>query len=670
MSYKHGYKEECRHKEDCADKDINPHIHSACGCAACSCTAHMLQEAEEEGRRADDGFHREIIFLAAAGAIFFAAFAAEELHLFRDERLHSLLHIIFAILYIATGWPVLKTACTALLSGDLFNEFTLMGGATLAAFAIGETCETVGVMLFYRIGEAFQERAASNSRRAIKALMARKPSVARVVEDCMVKETALQTLKKGDVVQVLPCEVIPIDGRVISGEARIDRSPITGETSPSAVRTGDGVLGGSVSLDGLLLSEATGTYNDSAAARMDETVRNAMKRKATAERFITRFAKWYTPAVFFLSAAVMLLPPLTGHGDWREWIYRGLVMLVISCPCALVISIPLGYFGGIGAASKRGILVKGADVFDALGKVKIAVFDKTGTLTYGRFKVSKVMPAEGVTSEELLQTAAMAECGSLHPFAKAVADAAGAKPTPKGAAITRFPGKGVTCSFKGDTIISGNETFLAEHGATFPRADGHDTVAYVMKNERFLGAIAAGDVLRPESAQAVRNLKKLGIKGVYMLTGDRRETAAQTAKELGLDGWRAELQPGSKDEALREICGGDAKKAVYVGDSVSDGPVLVASEAGIAMGGFGSRAAEAADAVILGDSPAKVTDLMRIAKKTRAIVWENVALALGVKGAFLALGASGHAGLWEAVFADVGVALLAILNATRAARLK
>ena len=667
-AHEHGH----GHTHDCGHEHHHAHGHDdGCCCASCHAAERIFQETEEDERRAGAEFRREITFLAVTGAIFFAAFAVEELHLFHDESTHTLLHAVFAVLYVITGWPVLRTAFRALLRGDFFNEFTLMGGATLAAFAIGETCETVGVMLFYRLGEAFQERAASNSRRSIKALLAEKPVTARLVKDGETIEKDPQEIKKGDVVQVLPGEIIPIDGVIVGGESQLDCSAITGESMPVPVKPGAQVHGGALSLDGLLLVEAAGPFEDSTIARMLEMVQNAVERKAPTERFITKFAKWYTPAVFFAAAAVMLASRFAGGADWHESIYRGLVLLVISCPCALVISIPLGYFGGIGAASKHGILVKGANVFDALGKVESAVFDKTGTLTYGRFRVSNVTPAEGVTREELLSTAALAESGSPHPVARAIAEAAGAKLAPEGASITQLPGRGMVCKINGDTIISGNAALLEEYGVTPPPVDEHGTVAYVMKNGRYLGVITAADAVRPESAEAVKELRALGIKGVYMLTGDREETAARVAKELSLDGWRAELLPGDKVNALREICGGDTKKTASAGAGVKCAPALETPETGLGVGGSGSRVAvEAADAVILDDSPAKVADLLRIAKKTRAIVWQNVALALGVKGVFLVLGASGHAGLWEAVFADVGVALMAILNATRATRLK
>ena len=667
---------ECHEDCGCAacaqDQGAHHHVHgheSGCGCAACHAVDDIFSENEEDEKKAQSEFRREATFLAVAGAVFVPTLICEAL--FPDVAPEWLFNAVFAVLYLLTGVPVLKIALKALLRGDVFNEFTLMGGATLAALAIGEMSESVGVMLFYRLGEAFQERASSNSRRSIRALLAQKPMTARVVTEDGTVEKDPKEIVKGDVVRVMPGEIVPIDGRVVSGTSQIDMSAITGESMPVAVRRGSEVHGGTLSLDGLLTVEAAGPFEDSTIARMLEMVQNAVARKSPTERFITRFSKWYTPAVFFMAAAVMLLPPLLGFGAWREWIYRGLVLLVISCPCALVISIPLGYFGGIGAASKNGILVKGANVFDAVGRVDTAVFDKTGTLTYGKFRLVKIMPAAGIEERTVLSAAALAENGSTHPVAKSITAAAADVSAPEGASITQLPGKGMLFKNEGDTIVAGNAALLSEFGVAAPAVAEHGTVVHVMKNGKYLGALVVADELRPDAAKTISELRMQGIKGVYMLTGDREETAADVAKELRLDGYRAELLPGDKVEALKELCGGDTKRTVYVGDGINDGPVLVTSETGIAMGGFGSQVAvEVADAVILDDSPSKVVGLLRIAKKTRAIVWENVFLALGVKLVFLIFGVAGLAGLWEAVFADVGVALMAILNSARATRIK
>lgn len=663
-----------QHHDHCCGHDEHAHHHvhghdNSCACASCHALDRVFLENEEDEKNERIGFRREITFLASSGLIFAAALVFEEIA--PDFAPEWLFMAVFAALYLVTGLPVLKTAFRSLFRGDVFNEFTLMGGATLAALAIGEMSEAVGVMLFYRLGEAFQERASSNSRRSIKALLAQKPMTARIITENGTVEKDPVEIARGDVVQVYPGEIIPIDGHVINGSSNIDCSAMTGESIPVPAAVGSEVHGGTLSLDGLLMIEAAGPFKDSTIARMLEMVQNAVERKAPTERFITRFSKWYTPAVFFMAAAVMSLPPLFGYGNWHEWIYRGLVLLVISCPCALVISIPLGYFGGIGAASKNGILVKGANVFDAVGNVETAVFDKTGTLTYGRFKLSGIHPSAGTTAEELLRTAALAENGSTHPVARAVMEAAGGLPVEDGAEIAQIPGKGMIYRRGGDTVASGNEALMAEFGIKPNEVREEGTVAHVMKNCVYLGYITVSDSVRPESQETVEELRRLGIKGVYMLTGDRKETAEKVAEKLKLDGFKAELLPGDKVEALKEICRGDTKKTIYIGDGINDGPVLVTSETGIAMGGFGSKVAvEAADAVILDDSPAKVAKLLRIAKKTRAIVWENVVMALGVKGIFLIFGIAGLAGLWEAVFADVGVALLAILNATRATRLK
>ena len=399
------------------------HNEGECSCCSCSANENIFCECEEDENEERAAFSRELKFLSAAGIIFFLLLITEEFYL--DSVNKVLLSSAFIALYMVCGLPVLRSALRAISKLDIFNEFTLMGAATLSAVAIGEMSEAVGVMLFYRLGEAFQERASSGSRRSIKALLASKPLSARVLKDGEAIEVDPKEIVRGDIIQVMPGEMIPIDGIIRSGASDIDSSSMTGESVPVHAVQGDPVHGGTLALDGLLTIEAAGPFEDSTIARMLEMVQNAAARKSPTERFITRFAKWYTPAVFAIASMVAFIPPLTGHGELREWFYRGLVLLVISCPCALVISIPLGYFGGIGSASKRGILVKGANVFDALAKVTTAIFDKTGTLTYGRFKVTKVVPSEGTAREELLKAAASAESGSTHPLAAAVREAAG-----------------------------------------------------------------------------------------------------------------------------------------------------------------------------------------------------------------------------------------------------
>ncbi len=644
----------------------DPHEHH-CSCCSGSAEEDIFCESEEEAGEERAEYLKEIKLLSVSGILFVLLLTAEELFPWMIGPL--ILKSAFIALYLICGVPVLRSALHAISRFDIFNEFTLMAAATLAALAIGEMSEAVGVMLFYRIGEAFQERAASGSRRSIKALLAAKPLSARVLRNGEETEIDPKEIIRGDIVRVKPGEMIPIDGIIRSGASDIDSSPMTGESIPRHATVGESVYGGTLSLDGLLTVEAAGPYEDSTISRMLEMIQNAVSRKSPTERFITKFAKWYTPAVFAIAAAVALVPVLAGYGEFREWIYRALVLLVISCPCALVISVPLGYFGGIGSASKKGILVKGANVFDSLGRVTTAVFDKTGTLTYGRFSVAKTVPSPGSSAKDLLLAAAAAEAGSAHPVAAAIRQAAGETDTVPDAVLKQVSGKGMVLSAGGSVIAAGNSALMADHGITTEEISDPGSIVHVMKDGIYLGYIVLSDTPREGSKKAILELRKEGISGVYMLTGDRENAAALISEELGLDGYRFGLMPEDKVAALKEICGGNTEKTIYVGDGINDGPVLVTSETGIAMGGLGSKlAVEAADAVILDDSPLKVAELLRIAKRTRAIVRQNIFMALGVKAIFLIGGAAGVAGLWEAVFADVGVALLAILNATRASR--
>lgn len=655
-------------QSDCCEQACSE-THSDSDGPSCACCGEhdVFSESAEVEAEEQDEFRKEIRFLSITGAIF-------ALLLIFEGQIENIAGVymttaLFVALYLTVGIPVLKDAFKLVTRFDLFNEFTLMSGATIAAIGIGEMSEAVGVMLFYRLGEAFQERAASQSRRSIKSLLAQKPMTARVVRDDIESSVNPQDIVKGDVVKVLPGETIPIDGTVISGSSQVDSSAMTGESIPISVGNGDTVRGGTLSLDGLLMIEATGPFQDSTIAKVLEMVQNAVARKSPTERFITKFSKWYTPTVFFIAAAVAVVPPLLGFGAFRDWLYKGLVMLVISCPCALVISIPLGYFGGIGAASKRGILVKGANVFDALSKVTTAVFDKTGTLTYGIFEVDAIVPANGVTKETLLEMAAQVEAASNHPIAKSIVRAAPGASLPKNATVTQVPGKGMLLENDGEVVAVGNAALLADLGVHIQETGTRGTLVYVSKNGEYQGFITVADKIREESASAIKELKEYGIGKTYMLTGDNEETAKNVAGELGIDAYRAALLPDGKVGALEEISAGNNEQTIFVGDGVNDGPVLVSAGVGVAMGGLGSQVAvEVADAVILDDSPRKVPELLKISKKTRTIVWQNIVLALGVKTLFMIFGVAGIAGLWEAVFADVGVALLAILNATRASR--
>lgn len=599
--------------------------------------------------------------------------------------------LFFGVPYVLCGFPVLRKAFLNIRNGDFFTEYTLMGGATMAAAAIGELPEAVGVMLFYCIGEAVQERAAGNSRRSIKALLAARPSIAHVLIDAeaggsgqeSVRDVAPESLLLGARILVKPGEKIPLDGVVLSGTSQVDTSPLTGEPVPVRVDVGKTVFAGTVNLESALTMEVTALYENSSVARILELVERATANKAPVERFITRFARYYTPAVVLAAVLVALLPPLMGLGTFQEWLYRALVLLVISCPCALVISIPLGYFGGIGAASRRGILVKGGHVLDALRDIRTVAFDKTGTLTRGVFEVHQILPAPGVSEQEVLRVAALVESRSTHPIGRSIMLAANRtgtsddRETPnhtwalEPVDVREVPGKGLEGRYRGQLLLVGNSALLAAHGLDMARCPDNETlleiegsVAHVARDSTYLGAIVVSDVIRPESASAVQSLRKQGISQIVMLTGDRAASAEPVSRALNLDGYRSGLLPEDKAAALQQF--GSAPTILFVGDGINDAPVLAMSGVGVAMGGLGSEAAiEVADAVILDDSPSRLPELLHIAARTRTIVWQNIIMALSVKSVFMGLGIVGLSGLWEAVFADVGVALLAVLNASR-----
>ena len=581
--------------------------------------------------------------------------------------------LCFGLPYLLCGYDVLKEGLLSFLRKDFFNEFTLMGGATLASIAIGELPEAVGVMLFYSLGEYVQERAAGSSRRSVRALLAVRPSVAhRLGADGTLSDVRPETLIPGVRVVVKPGEKVPLDGVVLEGQSYIDTAPLSGESVPVPVQPGAPVYAGTINQDGTLTIRVTSRYEDSSVSRILEMVENAVARKAPTERFITRFARWYTPVVTLLAALTALVPPVLGLGSFHDWIYRGLVLLVISCPCALIISIPLGYFGGIGAASHKGILVKGGNVLDALPHIRTIALDKTGTLTKGDFAVQRWMPAQGVTEEELMRTAAQAECRTNHPVARAIVSCLPEKTAPEVVSAREIAGKGVMTEIReGDQLVrllAGNAALMQEFGVAFAEpADRHGTIVHVARNGRYLGTVMVDDAIRPESAGALDELRAMG-KRIVMLTGDAPDNARRIAGQLGVDEVHAGLLPEGKAAELAKL--GPASSVLFVGDGINDAPVIAAAGVGVAMGGLGSEAAiETADAVILDDSPAKLPLLLRIAGATRRIIWQNIVLALGIKILVMMLGIAGVAGLWEAVFADVGVALLAVLNATRASRI-
>lgn len=648
-------------------------------CPACSglaSSAPACPAEEEEGTPETHGHEddpqatkREISLLAACAVMFFG------IMIFSDQIMAVFgiwgLRVLYAVPYLACGLSIFRSAFDGMRSGQYLNEFTLMCGATVAAIILGELPEAVGVMLFYRIGEFFQDQAAAGSRRSIKNLLASKPSTANVLENGVISVKPVEDVLAGQHLQVRAGEKIPLDGLVIGGQSQVDQSPLTGESMPVSVESGSRVYGGAINLSGVITVEATSRFADTHMARILDMVEHAAARKSPTERFITRFARYYTPAVVAIACLVALLPPLFVPGaELHTWVYRALVMLVISCPCALIISIPLGYFGGIGAASRKGILVKGGNVLDGLLQVDTVVFDKTGTLTRGVFAVTEVSPAPGVSEQDLLAAALAAESRSNHPIARSIqahAESLGLAANANAeASVREIPGKGMEALVDGDRYLAGTAALLNEAG--IPARDRHHpgALVHVAKNDAYLGCILVADAVKPDAAPAIAALKQQGLK-TFMLTGDREEAAAQVAFQAGLDGHRSGLLPEDKVRSMRELS--DSAHTAFVGDGINDAPVLALSRVGIAMGGMGSEAAiEAADAVILNDSPAKIPQLFAIAKDVRTIVWQNIFLALGIKTAFMVLGVAGLSGLWEAVFADVGVALLAVLNAARIMR--
>lgn len=631
-----------------------------CGCGR----EHEHSSAEKSGSGLNAEQKHELGIIIISGLLFAITLILE------DRIVSSLgmgaLYAIYALPYLLCGLPILYTAFNMVRKGDLFNEFTLMCTATIAAAVLGHLGEAVGVMLFYRTGEFLQDLASSSSRQSIRALLASKPSTANVLKNDTVSVQAVETVVPGDIVVIRAGEKIPLDGEIISGVSEVDTSPLTGESLPRHVKEGNEVLAGCINRSGVLNVRVTSRFSDTHMAKILEMVENASHRKSPTERFITRFARYYTPAVVGIAALIACLPPLLLGASWEEWIYRALVLLVISCPCALLISVPLGYFGGIGAASRQGILVKGGNVLDGILRTNTVVFDKTGTLTAGSFSVTKLEPAGGVSEERLLQAAALAECESNHPIARSIMAGATNFTRPADLEVHEAAGQGMRAISGGKTYLAGSGRLLQENGITLPEISESGSIVHVAEGDAYLGYIVVSDSLKPDAAASISALHAQGIK-TALLSGDRKDAVQSVAAALGIDEFRAELLPAQKVEAMESIT--DTHNIVFVGDGINDAPALALSRVGIAMGGIGSEVAiEAADAVILNDSPSKVAELFSIARRVRTIVWQNITLALGVKSLFMVFGVVGLSGLWEAVFADVGVALLAVLNSVRVMR--
>ncbi|HED07675.1 MAG TPA: cadmium-translocating P-type ATPase [Ignavibacteria bacterium] len=579
-------------------------------------------------------------------------------------------YIVFISIYLLSGWNVLKTAGRNIIRGQVFNEQFLMSIATLGAFAIHEMPEAVAVMVFFNVGEFFQNLAVHRSRRSIKSLLEIRPDSANVFINGEVKEVSPDEVNVGDKILIKPGEKIPLDGDVLEGKSMVDTSALTGESVPRHVKKGEPVMAGMINKSGTLTVIVKKLFGESSISKILDLVENATSKKSKTEKFITKFARYYTPAVVIGAILVAVLPPLLFEGQlFSVWIYRALIMLVVSCPCALVISIPLGYFGGIGGASHKGILVKGSNYLDTLTEIKEVVFDKTGTLTKGEFKVSEIIPNNNFNKDEVLELAAYAESNSNHPIAQSIIEAYnGNIKQQEIVKVSEIAGQGIEARVDGRIIIAGNDKLLHNKNITHDKCNIEGTVVHIAVDNKYAGYIVISDSIKEDSVTAIKDLKKLGVKKTIMLTGDNSFAAKKIADSLNIDEFYAELLPEDKVKYIEKSLSqaGKNEKIAFVGDGINDAPVLARADVGIAMGALGSDAAvETADVVLMNDTLASVPMAIRIAKKTRKIVWQNIIFALVVKLLFIILAAFGIATMWEAVFGDMGVALIAIFNAMR-----
>ena len=609
---------------------------------------------------------KKMIVRLISGAVFFT------IGIIVGELVKAPLPVELAFLiisYIILGGDIVLKAVKNITKGRVFDENFLMTLSTVGAFIIGEYLEAVAVMLFYQVGEFFQDMSVKRSRKSIANLMDIRPDSATVNRNGELVTVAPESVSIGEVIVVKPGEKIPLDGIVIDGESMLDTKALTGESVPRTVHQGDEALSGCINQSGVLTIRVTKAFGESTVAKIIDLVENASSRKAPAENFITTFARYYTPIVVILAAFLAVVPPLVLNGDWIEWIHRALVFLVISCPCALVISIPLTFFGGIGAASKHGVLVKGSNYLEALNNVSTVVFDKTGTLTKGVFNVTDIISANSFTSEQVLEYAARAESFSNHPIAKSILAFYGKEVDQ--ATITDYKeisGHGIIAVADGRKVSAGNTKLMEAENVSYTVCDKVGTKVYVAIDGQYAGCILITDEVKPDSKSAITALKRIGVEKTVMLTGDDERIGKAVAEQLGLDEYYAQLLPDQKVEKLELL---DSKKRsgsklVFIGDGINDAPVLARADVGIAMGGLGSDAAiEAADVVLMTDEPSKLVEAIDIAKATKRIVIQNIVLALAIKGVFLVLGAFGIAGMWEAVFGDVGVAIIAVFNAMR-----
>ena len=577
--------------------------------------------------------------------------------------------LLYLLPYALIGWDILWKAVRNILNGQVFDENFLMALATVGAFGCGEYREGVAVMLFYQVGELFQSVAVSRSRASIAQLMDIRPDSANVERDGQVVTVDPEEVAVDEIIVIRAGERVPLDGAIVEGASALDTAALTGESMPRDVATGDEVVSGCVNLSGLLRVKVSRPFGESTVSKILDLVENSAAKKAKAEHFITKFARYYTPAVVLCAVALAVLPPLVGLGAWRTWVLRALNFLVVSCPCALVISIPLSFFGGIGGASRQGILVKGGNYLEALAKADTVVFDKTGTLTQGRFAVTEVSPV-GRSKEELLELAAQAEQFSTHPIARSILTAWGGTPDrDRVSQVEELAGRGLRVQVDGKTVLAGNQRLMKENSVSLPeQPEAPGTVIHLAVEGQYAGRLVIADQLKPGAKEAIQALKAAGVGRTVMLTGDSQAAGQAAAKELGLDQVYAQLLPGDKVDQVEALLAEKqpGKTLVYVGDGINDAPVLSRADVGVAMGAMGSDAAiEAADVVLMDDDLQKLSRAVAIARKTMTIVKENTIFAIGVKLAVLALSAAGLVGLWWAVFADVGVSVIAILNSSR-----
>lgn len=618
--------------------------------------SHKINEVEEEGKD-------ELVRLVLGAFLFVLALVF--------DFPKSLELMIYLTSYIIVGGEVVLRAGRNILRGQVFDENFLMAIATIGAFLIGEYPEGVAVMLFYQVGEIFQDMAVNNSRKSIRALMDIRPDFANLKIGDKIRKVSPEEVAIGDIIIVKPGEKVPLDGVVIEGTSMVDSSALTGESVPTKVEAGDIILSGVININAVLTIKIEKEFADSTVSRILDLVQNAGSKKAPTEKFITKFARVYTPVVVFLAIALAIFPPLFIEGaTFSQWIYRALSFLVVSCPCALVVSVPLGFFGGIGGASKNGILVKGGNYLEALNNVELVVFDKTGTLTKGVFQVTEIKTEDNVDKDQLLSYAAYAEAFSNHPIATSILKAYGKeinKSTIEN--YEEIPGHGVKVIVEGKEILAGNHRLMDKENISFKKVDSIGTVVHIALNKSCLGYIVISDEIKKDSAKAIKALKAMGVKKIVMLTGDNSSVAAKIGEELGLDQVYAELLPDQKVEKLEQLEKEKTAKGklVFVGDGINDAPVLARADIGIAMGGVGSDAAiEASDLVIMTDEPSKIAEGIKIARNTRKIVMENIWFSLVVKALILVLVAMGLGTMWEAVFGDVGVTVIAVLNSMRA----